>query len=126
MTDDEELEALREQTETTNRIEAPDAPSDEFLDDLEDALTQRMASGAQRSIGFWDGEVAGLLDALEEHPERMERFGEAAREKLGVDENGELDRSEIVRLGLLVAINDLDPKLWDEWRDAVAEYHRGV
>jgi hypothetical protein len=123
---DEELEALREQTDPGTRVGAPAEPSDEFVEDLEDALRNRMATGAQRSIGFWDGEVAALMDAFEEHPKRMEHFGETVREELGVAEEGELDRSEFVRLGVLYAIHECDPKLWNQWRDTVAEYHRGV
>lgn len=123
---DEELEALREQTETSTRIQQPGKPTDEFLEDLDDALEERMASGAQRSVGLWDGELAALIDAIEQHPDRLERFASNAREVLGVQEDDELDRSDVVRLGVLYAIHDLDPVLWEEWRDAVAEYHRGV
>lgn len=125
-TDDVDIEALKKATETGTRVKQPGEVSDEFREDLDEALAKRMASGAQRSVGLWDGELAALVDAIDDHPDRMETFASNAREVLGIDEENDLDKSETVRLGLLFAIKKLDPELWDEWRDAVAEFHRGV
>lgn len=123
---EEEIEALKKKTDTGTRAEEPGEVSDEFRENLDEALKLRMASGAQRSVGLWDGELAALIDTIDDNSDRMEKFATNARDALGIEEENDLDKSETVRLGVLFAIKKLDPELWDEWRDAVAEYHRGV
>lgn len=122
---DVDLETLREQTETGNRLQE-DAPNagdgDAFKQVLVAALSERQEAGSQRTVSFWDGELAGLLDALESDPERLRAVGVALQEALGRDPNPEeIDRSEVVQLATRLGFQEAAPELVESWREAVGD-----
>lgn len=129
---DVDLDALRQRTETGNRLQedaatAADTESevDPFRQALIAALAERQQAGSQRTVSFWDGELAGLLDALESHPERLQAVGVALQEALGRDPDPEaIDRSQIVQLATRLGIQEVDADLVETWREAVADAAR--
>jgi hypothetical protein len=124
---DVDLESLREQTETGNRLQedaaAADAgDADAFRQALIAALAERQEAGSQRTVSFWDGELAGLLDALESDPERLRAVGVALQEALGRDPNPEaIDRSEVVQLATRLGFQEATPEVVESWREAVGD-----
>jgi hypothetical protein len=124
---DVDLETLREQTETGNRLQedaaATDAEdADAFRQALIAALSERQEPGSQRTVSFWDGELAGLLDALESDPERLRAVGVALQEALGRDPDPEtIDRSEIVQLATRLGFQEATPDVVESWREAVGD-----
>jgi hypothetical protein len=127
---DVDLESLREQTETGNRLQE-DAVNDDgeeadaFRQTLIVALAERQEAGSQRTVSFWDGELAGLLDALESDPERMRAVGVALQEALGRDPDPEaIDRSEVAQLAARLGFQEADPELVETWREAVGDAAR--
>jgi hypothetical protein len=124
---DVDLESLREQTETGNRLQEDAANADgeevdAFRQTLIAALAERQEAGSQRTVSFWDGELAGLLDALESDPERMRAVGVALQEALGRDPDPEaIDRSEVAQLAARLGFQEADPELVESWREAVGD-----
>lgn len=127
---DVDLETLRKQTETGNRLQ-----EDAVIEDTEDAdafrqaliaaLSERQEVGSQRTVSFWDGELAGLLDALESDPKRLQVVGVALQEALGRDPNPEeIDRSEVVQLATRLGFQEAAPELVESWREAVGDAAR--
>ena len=127
---DIDLESLREQTETGNRLQEDAAnadaeKADAFKQALIAALAERQEAGSQRTVSFWDGELAGLLDALESDPERLRAVGVALQEALGREPNPEvIDRSEVAQLAARLGFQEADPELVESWREAVGEAAR--
>lgn len=127
---DVDLESLREQTETGNRLQEDAANADgeevdAFKQTLIAALAERQEAGSQRTVSFWDGELAGLLDALESAPERMRAVGVALQEALGRDPDPEaIDRSEVAQLAARLGFQEADPELVEAWREAVGDAAR--
>jgi hypothetical protein len=127
---DVDLDTLREQTETGNRLQEDAAAedtedADAFRQALIAALSERQEAGSQRTVSFWDGELAGLLDALESDPERLQVVGVALQEALGRDPNPEeIDRSEVVQLATRLGFQEAAPELVESWREAVGDAAR--
>ena len=127
---DVDLESLREQTETGNRLQedaanADTEDADAFKQALIAALAERQEAGSQRTVSFWDGELAGLLDALESDPERLRAVGVALQEALGRDPDPEaIDRSEVAQLAARLGFQEADPELVESWREAVGDAAR--
>ena len=127
---DVDLESLREQTETGNRLQedaanADTEDADAFKQTLIAALAERQEAGSQRTVSFWDGELAGLLDALESDPERLRAVGVALQEALGRDPDPEaIDRSEVAQLAARLGFQEADPELVETWREAVGDAAR--
>lgn len=122
---DVDLDALRQQTETGNRLQEDAAnaeDADVFRQTLIAALAERQEAGSQRTVSFWDGELAGLLDALESDPKRLRAVGVALQEALGREPNPEaIDRSEVVQLAARLGFQEADPDLVETWREAVGD-----
>jgi hypothetical protein len=124
---DVDLDTLRQQTETGSRLQEDAATADgeevdAFRQTLIAALAERQEAGSQRTVSFWDGELAGLLDALESDPERLRAVGVALQEALGRDPNPEaIDRSEVVQLAARLGFQEADPELVESWREAVGD-----
>ena len=127
---DVDLESLREQTETGNRLQedaanADTEDADAFRRTLIAALAERQEAGSQRTVSFWDGELAGLLDALESDPERLRAVGVALQEALGRDPDPEaIDRSEVAQLAARLGFQEAAPELVESWREAVGDAAR--
>jgi hypothetical protein len=127
---DVDLDALRQQTETGSRLQEDAATTDgeevdAFKQTLITALAERQEAGSQRTVSFWDGELAGLLDALESNPERLRMVGVTLQEALGRDPDPEaIDRSEVVQLAARLGFQEADPELVESWREAVGDAAR--
>ncbi|RJT07504.1 hypothetical protein [Halococcus sp. IIIV-5B] len=126
--DNPDLDALREQTDTGSRLsqdannQSSESEVDPFEKSLRTALSERQKTGAQRTVSVWDGELAALLDALEENPDRMESIGTALQDALDRDPNPEdIDRTGIMQLAIRSGLQDADPELVEAWREAVAD-----
>ncbi|EMA55228.1 hypothetical protein [Halococcus thailandensis] len=133
MSEDEgdiDLDTLRQQTETGSRLQedaanADGEETDAFKQMLIAALAERQEAGSQRTVSFWDGELAGLLDALESDPERLRAVGVELQEALGRDPNPEeIDRSEVAQLAARLGFQEADPELVESWREAVGDAAR--
>jgi|AntDeeMetageno51_2_1112566.scaffolds.fasta_scaffold02776_1 hypothetical protein len=121
---DDELAALRESTDpgtrTATKVESGEA--DEFVTDLKEAVAEKQQKGAQRSVSIWDANIAGLLDALDRHPDRLEESVSQLADDLGRDVDPDsYDRSELLRLLILLGLQEGAPELEDKWRTAVGE-----
>lgn len=127
---DVDLDTLRQQTETGSRLQedaanADGEETDAFKQTLIAALAERQEAGSQRTVSFWDGELAGLLDALESDPERLRAVGVALQEALGRDPSPEeIDRSEVVQLAARLGFQEAYPELVESWREAVGDAAR--
>jgi hypothetical protein len=126
---DVDLDTLRQQTETGSRLQEDAANADDetdaFKQTLIAALAERQEAGSQRTVSFWDGELAGLLDALESDPERLRAVGVALQEALGRDPDPEaIDRSEVAQLAARLGFQEADPELVEMWREAVGDAAR--
>jgi hypothetical protein len=119
---DDELEALREQTSHGDRIDeaAGEEEKREFVADIVAELEEIDRGDQQKTVSVWDGHLAALIRALESNPEQMEDVGHALQQRLDVDE-GEADRSEILRLALRLGLEEAAPEVVEALRDAVRE-----
>ena len=123
MSDDADLDQLRAATDHGDRLDEAAEEVDraalrgsiaEYLDEID-------AGDRQKTVSVWDGEVAALLAALEDHPEDMARVGDSLREALGVDTDDDVDRSDVIRLALRLGLREAAPKEIETVREAVQD-----
>jgi len=117
--DDDELAALREQTSQGDRIDeaaAEDAKHD-LAGDILDELEAIDAGDKQKTISVWDGHLAAFIRALEENPDRLGEVGHALQRQLDLEE-GDVDRSEILRLALRLGFQEAAPQEFEAVREA--------
>lgn len=119
---DDDLAALREQTSQGDRIEQ--APAEEAKHDLVEDIIEELeaidAGDQQKTISVWDGHLAAFVRALESNPDRLDEVGHALQRRLGLDE-GDVDRSEILRLALRLGFQEAAPTELEAVREAVRE-----
>lgn len=128
MSDESEtdLAHLREATDHGDRLEKATEEVDraEFQESVTEYLVEIEDGDQQKTVSVWDGEIAALLTALEDHPEEMTRVGNALRETLDSDSDTDDDvgRSEIIRLALRVGLREATPEDIEIVRKAVRDY----
>jgi|APHM01.1.fsa_nt_gi hypothetical protein len=130
MSDESEtdLAHLREATDHGDRLEKATEEVDraEFQESVTEYLVEIEDGDQQKTVSVWDGEIAALLTALEDHPEEMTRVGNALRETLDSDSDTDTDddvgRSEIIRLALRVGLREATPEDIEIVRKAVRDY----
>lgn len=128
MSDESEtdLAHLREATDHGDRLEKATEEVDraEFQESVTEYLAEIEDGDRQKTVSVWDGEIAALLSALEDHPEEMTRVGNALRETLDsdTDTNDDVGRSEIIRLALRVGLREATPEDIEIVRKAVRDY----
>jgi hypothetical protein len=130
MSDESEtdLAHLREATDHGDRLEKATEEVDraEFQESVTEYLAEIEDGDRQKTVSVWDGEIAALLSALEDHPEEMTRVGNALRETLDSDTDTDTDddvgRSEIIRLALRVGLREATPEDIETVRKAVRDY----
>jgi hypothetical protein len=120
MSDDKDLDQLREDTTPGDRAEMESVDVG-FEDDLLEAVSNRNETGAQRTVSIWNANIAALLDALDENPERAERLVKEAADRYEISTD-DVDRSEIVRVLIISGLAAIDPELKDSWTDAIGEH----
>lgn len=123
MPEDDELAALRDETSHGDRIDTADAASDRraFVDDIVAELEAIDAGDKQKTISVWDGHLAAFIRALEANPERMASVGEGLQRRLDL-EDGEVNRSEILRLALRLGFKEAAPDELEAVRNAAGEH----
>lgn len=128
MSDESEtdLAHLREATDHGDRLEKATEEVDraEFQESVTEYLVEIEDGDRQKTVSVWDGEIAALLSALEDHPEEMTRVGNALRETLDsdTDTDDDVGRSEIIRLALRVGLREATPEDIETVRKAVRDY----
>jgi hypothetical protein len=132
MSDESEtdLAHLREATDHGDRLEKATEEVDraELQESVTEYLVEIEDGDRQKTVSVWDGEIAALLSALEDHPEEMTRVGNALRETLDsdsdtdTDTNDDVGRSEIIRLALRVGLREATPEDIEIVRKAVRDY----
>ena len=126
MSDESEtdLAHLREATDHGDRLEKATEEVDraEFQESVTEYLAEIEDGDRQKTVSVWDGEIAALLSALEDHPEEMTRVGNALRETLNSDSDDDVGRSEIIRLALRVGLREATPEDIEIVRKAVRDY----
>lgn len=123
MTDDD-LEALREQTSHGDRIDeaANEEATQDFVADIVAELDAIEAGDEQKTISVWDGPLAAFIRALEENPDRMDAVGEALQQRLDIEPDEEVGRSEVLRLALRLGFEQAAPNEFEAVRDAAREH----
>jgi len=122
MSDDADLDELRAATDHGDRLDeaAEQADREDLRDSVAEYLAEIDSGERQKTVSVWDGEVAALLAALEDHPEDMARVGDSLRKTLGVDTD-DVDRSDVIRLALRVGLREAAPEEMETVREAVQE-----
>lgn len=119
MSDDPDLEALKEQTSQGDRLDsAADEMDRQAL--VADILTELEAIDAgdkQKTISVWDGHLAAFIRALEANPDHLEAVGQGLQQQLELEET-EVDRSEVLRLALRVGFQEAAPEQFEAVREA--------
>lgn len=123
MTDDD-LAALREQTDHGDRLEeaATDDSREEFRDTIAEELRAIDAGERQKTVSVWDADLAALSTALDEHPEHTQAIGEALREAFDATGEDDPDRSEVLRRALRLGLREAAPEYVEELRGAVRDH----
>lgn len=121
---DEDLEQLREQTSTGDRLDEASAEQEQH--ELQEAILAELeaidAGEKQKTVSVWDGPMAALLSALEDRDDDLVETGEQLRDALGIEDESEPDRSEILRLALRLGFETAAPDKLDATRSAVEEH----
>lgn len=124
MTDDEELEQLREDTELGTRAE--DSTLGEETTNLEDAMVALLADveagEISKTLSVRDERLTALVRALEETG-GLDDVGEALQKELGREGDPDgTDRSEMIRLAVRLGLQEAAPRVLDTARDASARH----
>lgn len=119
---DDEIEELKQQTSQGDRLdEASDEQSRHALKTAILEELERIEEGdEQKVVSVWDGPMAALVRALENNPDQLEELGHSLQDELGVDE-GDVDRSEVIRLALRLGLRTASPEVVEATREAVSD-----
>jgi len=123
MSDDTDLDQLRAATDHGDRLD--EAAGEVNREDLRESVVEYLdeidSGDRQKTVSVWDGEVAALLAALEDHPEDMARVGESLRKTLDLDTDDDVDRSDVIRLALRLGLREAAPDEIETVRKAVQD-----
>jgi hypothetical protein len=119
MSEDEDLTALREQTSHGDRIDEAPAQGEQqqLVEDIIAELEAIDAGEKQKTISVWDGHLTAFIRALESNPEQMDDVGHALQRQLDSEE-GDIDRSKILRFALRLGFREAAPKEFEAVREA--------
>lgn len=119
-----DLEELKRQTSQGDRLDS-DADND-VQQELASAIAselERIDEGEeQKTVSIWDGPVAAYVRALDEQPEQRAEVGESLRRQLNIDDEDEIDRSELVRSALRLGFKQADPDKFETLKESVREH----
>lgn len=116
---DNDLEALREQTETTDRI-SQEQPTDHdaaTLTDVVAALDAISEGEVGKTFAVRDASISALLLGLEANDELDDIAADLA-DALDRDAPTGVDRSEVIRLLVRVGLREAAPEYWELLEDA--------
>jgi hypothetical protein len=103
---------------------------DELKEAMLAALAEIDAGDRQKTVSLWDGNLAALFAGLEANDEARRDVARAFADDLEAQEQGTVpsdvdpdapDRSDVLRLALLHALNDAAPEYLDILREALQE-----
>lgn len=121
MTDDPDLDELREQTQSGNRISEAKKHQRTFEDHVADALDRVDDGDINRTISLYDTRLAALVAALEADDETRHQVVGDLRAELGDDSPVDLDdvdRSELLGLAIRVGLKTASPGVLDDAKSA--------
>jgi outer membrane receptor protein involved in Fe transport len=124
MTDDDELQELREQTDVGTRIQnVPDDVEDGTLEKTIVTLLDEVESGTvSKTLSLRDNRLAALIRGLEETDD-LDDVGLALQNELGRDADPDMiDRSEVLRLAVRIGLQEAAPEIVEIARDAQARH----
>lgn len=87
--------------------------TERFVDDLAEAMDGVESGDISKTVAFRDERTAALFRALKDNPDRLQTSVAAARKQVGVDDDSEGDRSELLRLLVRSALVEVTPELAD-------------
>lgn len=126
MSGDEDLDRLREQTDTGDRIaQAGDAEDQQALQQSVLEELQRIDAGeSQAALTVWDEPLAALFGALarEEHRNDLEGLYDELATMLDADRDEEITQTATLRLALRVGLRETAPETVDAVREAVRDH----
>ena len=115
------LEELRKQSTSGggNRIDHDAAQRDSAVNELVDALERVDEGDLSKTISFWDPDMAAVLAVLLEDNDRLATTVESLADELGADIDAtDADRSDVLKLAVRAALQNADPNLFEDLRDA--------
>lgn len=121
MTDerDEELEELRQKTTRGNRLDEQ-ADEGEFVDRVVAMLDAVDEGDRSKVLSLYDPQLAALIYALEDDPQRFREVVEALGDAQGTDVDvEEVGRTEFLKMAVRVGLRESAPDLLDEAKEAV-------
>ncbi|WP_227378061.1 hypothetical protein [Haladaptatus halobius] len=124
MSDDVDLEELKQRTQVGNRNQesAKQTEKKSFREDILEALSAIENGDRQKTVSFWDGDTAALVSALENNPDVQQDVGTRLQEELGRDvDEAAIDRSEVLRLAMRAGLQRAAPDIVEIWLDAKAD-----
>lgn len=119
-TTDEKLAQMRKESVSGkgDRLES-EADQPDMVDHIADALERADDGDLTKTISVWDPSMAALFDALQEDPQRFREVVADLQERTGYDVDvDEPERSDLVKVALRFALQEADPDLLDEAREA--------
>lgn len=124
MSDDPDLDQLRQQTDHGDRLDAEAGKTDRqpLRESIASYLAEVEEGERQKTVSVWDGDLAAFMAALEDHPDELETVVDELRNSLDVEAAGDADRSEVLRLALRVGLREAVPEYMEATRDAVQEH----
>jgi septal ring factor EnvC (AmiA/AmiB activator) len=121
---DDDLATLRELSRHSDRLDQ--AAENDRRAALRETITEQLlaidAGERQKTVSVWDGELAALSTALDEHPAHAQAIGNALREEFDDAAKGEPDRSEVLRRALRLGLREAAPDYVDALRAAVRDH----
>lgn len=103
---------------------------DELKEAMLAALAEIDAGDRQKTVSLWDGNLAALFAGLEANDDARRDIAQAFADGLEAQEQGTVpsdvdldtpDKSDVLRLALLHALNDAAPEYVDVLREALQE-----
>lgn len=124
VSEDKDLEELKRQTSHGDRLDSQ--AGNEQNQDLKQAILDELArievGDEQKTVSVWDGPTAAFVRALDTNPEQRAQVGESLRRQLGIEEQGEIERSELVRYALRLGFKQAAPDKFDVVKESVQEH----
>ncbi|QSW98181.1 hypothetical protein SAMN06269185_0309 [Natronoarchaeum philippinense] len=119
---DDEIEELKQQTSQGDRLD--EVSAEQKRNDLKTAILEELEKidegDQQKVVSVWDGPMAALVRALENHPEHLDDVGHRLQDELDVDQE-DVDRSEVIRLALRLGLGTAAPEAMKATREAVSD-----
>jgi hypothetical protein len=123
MTDDTDIEELKEEHQKGSRISAAadETDTDTRHDQLVSQFKAVRSGETSKTLSFRDEFAAGLLRAVEADDDLEAELAGALQEALAEDATTASDRSEILRQAVRVGLREAAPELVDDGKTAYAE-----